>query len=178
MTQSIFINMKKHFLVICLITLCLSNVRLMAQIKKEDLAAIILSRDSLFWKTYNSCDTAASRTFFTEDVEFYHDKGGLTIGIEPLMANVRNNLCSSPNFRLRREAVKGTIKVYPLENNGKIYGAVLTGEHVFYINQNGKPEYLDGHALFTHVWLNRDGEWKMARILSFDHKPASEAIKK
>lgn len=170
--------MKKRLLFLCIIALCFCNARLFAQVKKADLAALILTKDSLFWKTYNTCDTAASRAFFTDDVEFYHDKGGLTLGIEPLMANVKNNLCSNPNFRLRREAVKGTVKVYPLEKNGVIYGAILTGEHVFYISQDGKPEYLDGHAQFTHVWLEKNGDWKMARILSFDHKPANAAMKK
>lgn len=146
---------------------------LLAQTDLEKLTAVILHEDSLFWKTYNECDTAQARNFFTEDVEFYHDKGGLTKGRENLMATVKKNLCSNENFRLRREAVAGSVQVFPLENGGVIYGAILSGEHVFYIWGKDKAEYLDGRARFTHVWLlQTDGGWKMSRILSYDHRPA------
>lgn len=145
---------------------------LLAQTDLGKLAATILHEDSLFWKTYNDCDTAQSRHFFTEDVEFYHDKGGLTRGRENLMASVKKNLCSNEDFRLRREA--GSVQVFPLENAGVIYGAILSGEHVFYIWGKDRAEYLDGRARFTHVWLlQADGGWKMSRILSYDHRPAT-----
>jgi hypothetical protein len=52
------------------------------------------------------------------------------------------------------------------------YGAILTGEHVFYILEKGKSERLDGLAKFTHVWRFKDNEWKMHRVLSYDHGPA------
>ncbi len=55
---------------------------------------------------------------------------------------------------------------------------MLTGEHVFYIIEKGKPEYLDGLAKFTHLWLLKDGSWKMSRILSFDHGPAIKENKR
>jgi hypothetical protein len=87
----------------------------------------------------------------------------------PLVETLRKNLCGNPNFRLRREAIAETIKVYPLQKDGVTYGAVLSGEHYFYINDNGKPEYRDGMAKFFHVWLMRNGTWKMARIVSYDH---------
>lgn len=145
-----------------------------AQTDLGKLIATILHQDSLFWKTYNDCDTAQARHFFTEDVEFYHDKGGPTYGRERLMANTKKNLCSNEHFRLRREAVAGSVQVFPLENDGSIYGAILSGEHVFYIWGKDRAEYLDGRARFTHVWLlQADGGWKMSRILSYDHRPAT-----
>jgi Domain of unknown function (DUF3471) len=64
------------------------------------------------------------------------------------------------------------VKVYPLQKNGVTYGAVLSGEHYFYINDSGKPEYRDGVAKFFHVWLLKDGTWKMARAVSYDHRDA------
>jgi len=30
----------------------------------------------------------------------------------------------------------------------------------------------DGLAKFFHVWLLKDGTWKMARVISYDHGPA------
>jgi hypothetical protein len=144
-----------------------------AQKNAQELSKLILEKDSIFWTSYNKCDTALNAQFFSQDVEFYHDKGGITYGRHNLVMSLQNNLCSNPNFRIRREAVPNTLKVYPLEKNGVIYGAVLTGEHYFYITQNGKPESREGHASFTHLWLIKDGAWKMHRIVSYDHHPAA-----
>jgi hypothetical protein len=138
----------------------------------------IMQQDSLFWITYNTCDTAANRHFFEKEVEFYHDKSGVTHGVEALSAALKNNLCSNNNFRLRREPVSGSLQVFPMHNNGAVYGAIISGEHLFYISENGKPERLDGRARFTHLWLLKNGDWKMARILSYDHKPATSGNKR
>ncbi|MCU7547549.1 nuclear transport factor 2 family protein [Chitinophagaceae bacterium LB-8] len=146
--------------------------QLWAQTNLQELTATILHKDSLFWAAYNKCDTESFPQFFTNDVEFYHDKGGMTIGLDGIISNMKKNLCGTNTFRLRREAVEGSVKVFPLQNSGVIYGAVISGEHVFYIIEKG-TERLDGLAKFTHVWLLKDGTWKMARILSYDHGPAN-----
>jgi Domain of unknown function (DUF4440) len=166
---------RKYFtanLVVILVLSSFSNL-LFAQAEHQKLTATILQKDSLFWTAYNQCDTDNFQEFFTADVEFYHDKGGITNGLDNLMALTKKNLCGTNNFRLRREVVEGTVKVFPLHTNGVIYGAIISGEHVFYILENGKEPRLDGLAKFTHVWLLNDGNWKMARILSYDHGPAS-----
>jgi hypothetical protein len=106
--------------------------------------------------------------FIAEDIEFYHDKGGLTTTNSTLMESIKNNLCARSDWRLRREALPGTVRVFPLNE----YGAIISGEHYFYIRQEGKHERLDGLAKFTHVWQYKDGQWKMKRILSYDHGPA------
>ncbi|MEP6949264.1 MAG: hypothetical protein ABI863_08325, partial [Ginsengibacter sp.] len=59
-----------------------------------------------------------------------------------------------------------------MQKDNKIYGAIISGEHVFYVTANGKPEYLDGHANFNQLWLLENGEWKMKQILSYNHHPA------
>lgn len=149
-----------------------------AQTEQQKLTATILHKDSLFWMAYNNCETDKLGQFFTEDVEFYHDKGGITLGLENLAASMKNNLCSNNDFRLRREVVQGTVKVFPLQKSDVIYGAILSGEHLFYIREKGKPEILDGHASFTHLWLLKDSVWKMTRILSYDHHPAAYVNKR
>ena len=55
-----------------------------AQSAEEKLAKTILYKDSLFWVTYNNCDYSNFGQFFTDDVEFYHDKGGITNGVTAL----------------------------------------------------------------------------------------------
>ena len=143
-----------------------------AQTEQQKLEATIFFKDSLFWTAYNNCDIPKFQEFFSNDVEFYHDKGGITNGLENLAMSMKKNLCSNENFRLRREEVAGTVKVFPLQQSNSIYGAIISGSHEFYINEKGKKERLDGLAKFTHVWLLKDNVWKMSRILSYDHGPA------
>ena len=142
-----------------------------AQNTPKQLTAIILKNDSLFWNTYNTCDLVNMRKYFTDDAEFYHDKGGITLGGDNLVASVKNGLCANSNYHLRREIVPGSVHVYPMQKNDTIYAAIMTGEHYFYVTADGKPEYLDGQANFSHLWILKNGEWKMSRVLSYNHHP-------
>ena len=136
----------------------------------ENLKTKILTLDAQFWKAYNSCSVEDFKQFLTDDLEFYHDKGGLTKTSDKLVSLVSTGLCKDPNVRLRREAVNGTVNVYPISN----YGAIITGEHLFYLTENGTEEKLIESAKFTHVWKNEHGKWRMSRVLSYDHQRASE----
>jgi hypothetical protein len=150
----------------------LHSVAAAAENAPLDVSAAVLERDGLFWKAYNACDVQGMAQFFTEDVEFYHDRGGVTLGHPALVAVLREGLCGNPASTLRREAVDGTVHVFPMKKNDAVYGAILSGEHVFYVRPKDKPEFLDGRAKFMDLWTLKDGTWKMSRILSFDHGPA------
>src|SRR5258708_10869055 len=82
-------------------------------------------------------------------------------------------MCDSRKIaNVRREAVKDSVKVFPLKSSNVTYGAVISGEHYFYTQERGHNERPDGLARFTHLWLLKDGVWKMSRVLSYDHGPA------
>lgn len=168
---------KSIYTAFALFLLLFVQSNLFAQNETDKLTKTILSKDSIFWQAYNQCNPEMMKQFLDANAEFYHDKGGITLGADNLVTSIKKNLCSNDNFRLRREAVNGTVNVFPLQNNGAIYGAIISGEHYFYILEKGKPERLDGLAKFTHVWLLKDNEWKMTRILSYDHGPASRRKK-
>jgi hypothetical protein len=152
-----------------LFSLCMP---VLAQNDSATLDATIRHEDAAFWEAYNRCDIDRMSQFFWPDFEFYHDKGGLTVGLGPFVDQLKTGLCGNPTSRLRREAIPETVKIYHLQKNGVTYGAVLSGEHYFYVNDSGKPEYRDGVAKFFHVWLLKDGAWKMARVVSYDHRDA------
>ena len=158
-----------HTLILSTILYCF----VYAQEKKtgNELNAVFV-QDSLLWLYYNTCEMEKLRSLFTDDIEFYHDKGGPLKGLDNLIATSQKNLCGNENFRLRRDAVPGTIKAFPMTNNGEIYGAILTGEHVFYILEKGKKPHLDGRAKFSHLFLKTGSGWKISRALSYDHGPA------
>ncbi|MEM6687504.1 MAG: DUF4440 domain-containing protein, partial [Bacteroidota bacterium] len=134
----------------------------------------ILALDAEFWNVYNTCDVDNFKKFLTDDLEFYHDKGGLTETSDTLVTLVKNGLCSDPNTKLRREAIAGSVKVFPLNK----YGAIITGEHLFYLTEHNKSERLVESAKFTHVWKNENGTWRMSRVLSYDHQQTSNNSKK
>ncbi len=54
------------------------------------------------------------------------------------------------------------------------YGAVQVGEHRFYQLLPGKPEKLVEISLFTSVWKKDANGWKLARVLSYDHRLTAE----
>jgi ketosteroid isomerase-like protein len=131
----------------------------------------IAARDrELFGAVFDRCDTKTLATLVTDDFEFYHDKGGLTAKSGAEFVGSIERMCarqkSGEDYRARREVVPGTMKVYPLAN----YGAVQVGEHRFYRLFPDKPEKLVEVALFTMVWKKEENGWKLARVLSYDHR--------
>ena len=48
------------------------------------------------------------------------------------------------------------------------YGAVEMGVHRFH-HPNAENAEPVGEAKFIHLWQNRDGVWKITRVISYDH---------
>lgn len=125
-------------------------------------------RDSLIFKLgFNNCDTAQLRKLLSDDFEFYHDQNGLMESKELFIQNIPN-LCKM-NYKPIRVLVDSSLQVFPLFSSGKIYGAIQTGVHEFYGEEKDKPRYLTSTARFTHVWIMEGEDWKLKRILSYDH---------
>jgi hypothetical protein len=128
--------------------------------------------DSEYWQAFNQCDVARLAKLNTSNLEFYHDVGGPMFGRDKFVAAIKNNICGDPKRRVRREAIADSVRVFPLRDEGTLYGAIVSGEHQFYNSTKGANEYLTGTARFTHVVLLDKGNWKVSRVLSFDHAPA------
>jgi len=129
---------------------------------KDSLFNTIQMLDSIFFHAFNTCDTSKSKSLFTKDLEFYHDAGGLTNYDENL--NSIRYRCNN-KAKVRRELVKGTLEVYPIAN----YGAIEIGLHKFYYTEPGKSEQLDGTFRFVHIWIHKNNDWKISRVISYDH---------
>lgn len=128
------------------------------------------TRDSLLFNIgFNTCDISQFENLISNDFEFYHDKSGITATKADFIAGIRDGLCKM-SYKARRELVENSLEVYPLENQGVLYGAIQMGNHCFYEVVPGKPDKLTSVARFTHVWLLEDGSWKLGRGLSYDHK--------
>jgi uncharacterized protein (TIGR02246 family) len=126
----------------------------------DPLFQTIQSLDTQLFDAYNHCDLEKFGSLLADDLEFYHDKGGFSRGRQATVEGVKNNICG----KVTRELVPGTLEVYPIAN----YGAVEIGVHRFHHpgHENAQPV---GEAKFIHLWQNKDGAWKVTRVLSFDH---------
>lgn len=142
------------------------NGQTSADHKSAKLYETLADLDSALFSTVYTCNLEKNAAFFTEDLEFYHDKGGLTKSRKTFMEGLEKNFCGEQAQKLRRELLKGSLRVYPMNN----YGAVQIGEHRFYVTEKGQPEKLTGEAKFAHLWKLKNGEWKISRVLSYDHK--------
>ncbi len=132
------------------------------EIKAADLA--------LFSAFFDRCDVNALKTMVTDDFEMLHDKGGRVAASGAEFIKNISGTCerqkTGEDYRARRELIESTLKVYPLNN----YGAIEVGEHRFYKLTPGKPEELVEISLFTQVWKKEGTAWKLARVLSYDHR--------
>ncbi|MEM1259950.1 MAG: nuclear transport factor 2 family protein [Bacteroidota bacterium] len=140
---------------------------------EDELFTVLKEKDSLlFDAAFNNCGIAVLNSLFTNDFEFYHDRGGVTEGRDGFVGRIaegcKNRTASDPQ-PAKRILVPNSLEVYPLFDNGALYGAIQHGVHTFeFLNENG--EYQKGDiAKFTHVWILKDGMWKIKRELSYDH---------
>lgn len=147
--------------------LLLSCVTANAQSKAE-LFKTIRSIDSALFSIVYKCDAQKIEAFFDDDFEFYHDKGGPTMSLASFMQTLQKNFCGENPFYLRREPVPGTMEVFPMDH----YGALQTGEHVFYIKGADGKEILDGKGKYVHLWKYDNDRWRITRVVSYDHGPA------
>ncbi len=143
-----------------------------AQVSNDNWEASVRQFDSDYWQAFNTCNVQKMTMMNSDDLEFYHDLGGIMRGRPAFAEATSKNICGRPDWRLRRAEVPGTVKLYPLKSNGKVYGAVISGEHYFHHQSKGQAETLEGRARFTHTLLLKDGQWQVARVLSYDHGPA------
>jgi len=128
----------------------------------QELFAEIAHMDSVLFDAFNAYDIEKTKTIFSDSLEFYHDKGGLA-GYNQTIENLKKLFENNKTTGLRRDLVKGSMEVYPIND----YGAVETGLHTFCHDENGKQDC--GTFKFMHLWQKKEGQWKITRVVSYDH---------
>jgi hypothetical protein len=122
----------------------------------------MLALDTAFFDSFNKCSDPKELekhiAYFAKDVEFYHDLGGVTLGVDGLMAQTQKNVCG----KFRRELDRESFRAYPIPG----YGAMVIGTHRFCHT----PTTCEGAAEFTTVWREKDGVWQITRALSYAHR--------
>ena len=154
-------NSKRSLRLFLLVVLSLSSLPADAQsiAQPDPLFKTIRSLDTKLFDAYNHCDLTTLGAMVADDLEFYHDQTGLSVGKAPFLAAIKQNICG----KVERALLPVTLEVYPL--NG--YGAVEIGVHRFH--HPGHPEDGVGDAKFVTLWQNKDGAWKVTRVISYNH---------
>ncbi len=148
----------------------LAALALTASAPAEPLEARVMAADARFFALFfEGCDPDGLRAMLTDDFEFFDDRGGLVAtdadGFVAQYAARCHERSAHDAWRSRREALADSVAVYPINN----YGAVETGEHVFYERRGDGPEARVGRARFTQMWKQEGPDWKLARVFSYDH---------
>ena len=164
------------FLLLILFT---GSIPTLAQSGQSKLFETLQALDTQLFEAANHCDYEKLTAMVDENLEFYHDQGGLTLGRQLFLDSIKNNTCGM----MIRELVPGTLQVYPIKG----YGAIELGVHRFHhpghekefpaAKQLGMTRFLDsgaaewppGEAKFLHIWQLKDGSWKLTRVISYSH---------
>jgi hypothetical protein len=132
---------------------------------QEELDKTVAALDFALFDSYNRCDLAKFESFFVDDVEFYHDQGGVTLGKAALTESIKDNICG----KTTRELVPGSMHAYYMKG----YGALEVGVHQFH-HPGHEAEIGVGEGKFIHLWQYKDGAWKITRVISYDHHAAGK----
>lgn len=122
-----------------------------------DLYKTIISQDSIFFNAYNTCDMKKQSEYYADNIEFFHDQGGLMTSKKDLLEATEKNICG----KVTRILVENSIEVYAI--NG--YGAVETGLHKFKNKEqnNNEPSV---PSKFIIIWHKKESGWEIAKVIS------------
>ena len=161
----VYLHMK-NLILLLLSCLIYSSVSAQSQTEKKvaitekELFSKVANLDSSLFAAYNTKNLDLMKTYFTKDLEWYQDNGGL-IGYEKVFSNFQSIF--NREYDLTRNLIKESLEVHPIEG----YGAIEIGKHQFKHIENGKLEI--GTFKFLMIWKNDNGNWKITRVISYDH---------
>jgi ketosteroid isomerase-like protein len=133
--------------------------------EESEVFQTIARMDQMIFDAFNAHDVDRLMSYFTEDLEFYHDTGGVQ-NYRQNAEGFKKMFASMPD--MRRDLVKESLEVYPIKD----FGAMEIGQHRFCHKENGKDDC--GTFGFAMVWKKVGDSWKISRVLSYGHKPANK----
>ncbi|AEE18431.1 uncharacterized protein DUF4440 [Dokdonia sp. Hel_I_63] len=127
-----------------------------AQVSKDsDLYKEILATDAALFESYNTCDLETHASLISEDLEFYHDKGGLATSKEEYMTSMKANICG----KVERILTPDTFEVHKIKD----FGAIALGKHSFH---NLMEDSYSEPSKFITIFKKTENGWKITRVIS------------
>ncbi|ASV31751.1 nuclear transport factor 2 family protein [Maribacter cobaltidurans] len=124
--------------------------------KDSELYKTILDLDKTYFTAYNECDMDTQEAFYDEDLEFYHDKGGLATDKAAILESIKANICG----KVTRSLVEDSVEVHAITG----FGAVQIGLHSFFNKEEPNAESIP--SKFIAIWKKTDDRWLMHRVIS------------
>lgn len=158
----------------CLLLVLAFNPEAQAQVAKTSALFLTLQQqDSIFFERgFNQCDMAYLEKHVAQAFTFYHDKSGIQ-DRTAFFENTRKYICSNAEQKPIRKVDRNSLEVFPLYQDGHLYGAIQQGIHHFYIRSPHQQDVHTGTAKFSHVWVLENEQWILKEVLSFDHQEAT-----
>lgn len=116
----------------------------------------IIKMDSILFTAYNTCDMITQEKLINEDLEFFHDSGGLSTSKKELLESLKNNICG----KVTRTLIKGSVEVHRIPG----YGAVEMGYHKFF--NKLEPNAKSYPSRFITIWKEENNTWTVTRVIS------------
>ncbi len=116
----------------------------------------ILAMDQQYFEAYNNCDLKTQARIYSDSLEFYHDRGGLSTSKPDLLAALEKNICG----KVRRFLLPKSVEVYGIPG----FGAVEMGYHRF--ENAAEPEAPSVPSRFVVIWQETEEGWRMYRVVS------------
>ncbi len=127
-----------------------------AQVSKDSgLYKEILATDTALFESYNTCDLQTHASLISEDLEFYHDKGGLATSKEEYMTSMKANICG----KVERILTPDTFEVHEIKD----FGAIALGKHSFH---NLIEDSYSKPSKFITIFKKTENGWKITRVIS------------
>ena len=146
--------------------------------KNSEIFLTLKKQDSIFFeRSFNLCDLEYLNKAVHKDLVFYHDQSGIQ-NKNVFIENTKKYICGDTIRKPIRKVVAESLEVFPMYNNGVLYGAIQSGIHDFYIREKNKADVHTSRAKFTHLYLLESGNWLLKEVLSFDHNQPSKTERK
>ncbi len=132
-------------------------VEAFAQVEPDSkLYRTIVELDKEYFDAYNECDMETQARLLNEDLEFYHDMGGVSTDKDEVVESIRQNICG----KVSRELVPDSFEVHEIKD----FGAVAMGYHKFFNSE--EPDAISTPSRFVVVYKNDNSTWSIYRVIS------------
>jgi ketosteroid isomerase-like protein len=145
-----------------------------SEIDHEKVREELLQFNKVHIEAYNACNVKKTAELVSDDFEFYHDKIGSVIGKEKFYKMI-DDVCRRNNYDWVKSRLISELKTFQLREHGKLYGAIMTGELLFFtIDKNTGKETKESTSSF--IWLMRyqDMKWTISRDMSYNHQDSTD----
>lgn len=154
--------MSKILAAICLTAASAAASAASTDLARQQLEAEITAADARLFGGLNNRDIGPMKDGFSSRLEFYHDRSGVT-GYHDNIAIFERNFKATN--RVRREAMPETVEIFPAGPNH----AMHIGKHRFCSQPSSAEAETCSVYRFSMVWEREGGQWKLLRVLSYDH---------